>query len=349
MYEDTTRVVKCDMRDGARISDRHRSARLLFAEELRAGHLDESYLDRAEVSAAVATRPVPPGPVRKLQRLAMKRGARHFEQGNLAPLAAAREAVLGEAAAGPPRFLVRVDEFPLAGAFDVSDRHLEDLDRFHAIMGEAGIPYLMAVSCGVARDYLDPSATDSRPLSDGELAALGRLRDDGVAFAQHGFDHRTRDARPRHRSELVGLSPASLRELLDTGAERLAGAGIATSAFVPPFNRFEAGQYDVLAQRFEIVCGGPESVALFGYHRTPLWRGEAVYMPAYEPFYGRAAPVLEAVERAVAAQAALWIPVVLHLSWEADSDWADLKRLAHRLAGHARPWDELARTARPAP
>jgi hypothetical protein len=337
------------MRDGARISDRHRSARLLFAEELRAGRVDERALDRPEVSAAVAGRPVPPAPVRKLQRLAMKRGAHDFERRNLRPLAAAREAVLGEEAAGPPRFLVRVDEFPLAGTFETSPRQVEDLDRFHAIMGEAGVPYLMAVTCGVARDYLDPSADGSRPLSDSELAALGRLRDDGVAFAQHGFDHRTRDARARHRSELVGLTPEGLLELLDAGAERLAEAGIATSAFVPPFNRFEARQYEPLAERFEIVCGGPESVALFGYHRTPLWRGEAIYMPAYEPFYGRAAALSEAVERAVAAQVALWIPVVLHLSWEADSDWADLKRLAQRLSGHARAWGELVRTAHPAP
>lgn len=337
------------MRDGARISDWQRSARLLFAEELRAGSVDESALERPEVSGAVASRAVPPGPVRKLQRFAMKRGAYDFERRNLQPLAAAREAVLGEAAAGPPRFLVRVDEFPIAGAYDENPRHLEDLDRFHAVMSEAGVPYLMAVSSGVARDYLDPSASDSRSLSDRELAALERLRSDSVAFAQHGFDHRTRDARPRHRAELAGLSPERLHELLDAGAARLAEAGIRPSVFVPPFNRFDASQYDLLAERFEVVCGGPESIAMLGYHRTPLWRGEAVYMPAYEPFYGRAAAVTEAVDRAVAAQAALWIPVVLHLSWEADSDWADLKRLALRLSSHARAWDEFARTARPAP
>jgi hypothetical protein len=337
------------MRDGARISDLQRSARLLFAEELRTGRVEASALDRPEVNAAVATRPVPPGPVRKLQRLAMKRGASHFERRNLRPLAAAREAVLGDAAAGPPRFLVRVDEFPLAGAFDSGARHVEDLDRFHAIMAEAGVPYLMAVSCAVARDYLDPSVDENRPLSDAELAALERLRDDGVEFAQHGFDHRARDASRWRRSELVGLSEEGLAELLDAGAKRFAEAGIAASVFVPPFNRFEARQYEPLAERFEIVCGGPESVALLGYHRTPLWRGEAIYMPAYEPFYGRAPAVLEAVERALAAQAALWIPVVLHLSWEADSDWTDLKRLAERLSGRARPWAELARTAHPAP
>lgn len=337
------------MREVARISDGQRSARLLFSDELRAGGVDESALDSPEVTAAVASRPVPPPAVRKLQRVAMKRGAFDFERRNLAPLGAARRAVLGEDAAAPPRFLVRVDEFPLAGAFDTSARGIEDLERFHTIMGEAGVPYLMAVSSGVARGYLDPSTVGTRPLTDRELEALARLHADGVAFGQHGFDHRTRDLRPRHRSELVGLGEDELLQLLEDGAARLSEAGIEANVFVPPFNRFEAAQYDVLADRFEIVCGGPESVALFGYHRTPLWRGEAVYMPAYEPFYGRAAEVLPAAERAIVAQAGLWIPVVLHLSWEAGEGWDDLRRLARLLSGHARDWEEFARTARQAP
>jgi Uncharacterized protein conserved in bacteria (DUF2334) len=337
------------MREVARISDGEGSARLLFADELRAGRVSGDALDHPSVSAAVASRPVPPGPVRKLQRLAMKAGWLDFERHGLEPLARAREAVLGDDAAASPRFLVRVDEFPLAGAYAGDRDGAKALERFHAVMTEAAVPYLMAVSAGVARDYLDPSATEIRPLADAELAALERLRDDGVAFAQHGFDHRTRDARARHRSELTGLEPQRLAELLDAGALRLADAGIRPSVFVPPFNRFSASQYDLLAERFEIVCGGPESVPLVGFHRTPLCRGDAIYMPSYEPFYGRAPGVAEAVDRAIDAQSGLWIPVVLHLSWEADSDWSDLRRLAAKLSGRARPWDELARTARPAP
>ena len=82
-------------------------------------------------------------------------------------------------------------------------------------------------------------------------------------------------------------------------------------------------------------------MALFGFHRTPLWRGGAVYMPSYAPFYGRAAGVAAAVDRAVAARPGVWIPVVLHWSWEADQGFGELQRLARKLAGHARPWDEL--------
>ena len=121
----------------------------------------------------MASRAVPPRPLRMLQRLGMKRGAYDFERRNLRPLAAARETVLGEAAAGPPRFLVRVDEFPLAGAYDENPRHIADLDRFHAIMSEAGVPYLMAVSSGVARDYLDPSG-ERQPAAVGPRAGRAR-------------------------------------------------------------------------------------------------------------------------------------------------------------------------------
>ena len=323
-------------------TDAERSARLVFGEELRAGRVHARDLDRPEVASAVATRAVPPASVRSLQRLAMKRGEFDFAARNLGPLVAARRSVLGPAAAGPPRFLVRVDEFPLAGDYEGSERRAADFARFHAILAEAGVPYLLAVSPGVAADYLNPSASASRPLSERELEVLGGLRRDGVEFALHGFDHRTRDARAQHRSELVGLSPGELTELVDLGMARLAAAGITPRVFAPPFNRFEACHYDVLAARFDVVCGGPESVPLFGFHRTPLWRGGAIYMPAYAPFYGRAREVAAAAERAIAAQVALPIPVVLHWSWEAERRWSDLRQLARRLAGYARPWDELA-------
>ena len=162
-----------------------------------------------------------------------------------------------------------------------------------------------------------------------------------MAFALHGLDHRTRDSRPRRHAELVGLGTGELGELLDLAAARLGEAGIRPRVFAPPFNRFEPGQYEVLAGRYDVICGGPESVPLFGFHRTPLWRGPAIYMPAYAPFYGKSRAVAAAAERAIRARVALWIPVVLHWSWEAEGDWADLERLARRLAGYARGWDEL--------
>ena len=176
--------------------------------------------------------------------------------------------------------------------------------------------------------------TSARSLGGRSLCRLG-WRAPGLA---RGYRWRTRVARS---SELVGLGDEALLELLERGTARLAEAGIHPRVFAPPFNRFEARQYGLLAQRYDIVCGGPETVPLLGFHRTPLWRGGAIYMPAYAPFYGRSDCVGAAVDRAIAARSGLWIPLVLHWSWEARDDWSDLSRLVRKLAGHARPWDEL--------
>ena len=145
---------------------------------------------------------------------------------------------------------------------------------------------------------------------------LRRLSRERVSFGLHGRDHRTRFASPRRHSELCGLSPAATEELLDEALAELARHEIRPDVFVPPYNRFDAGQFEALARRFEVVCGGPESIGTMGFHSTPQWRGEAVYLPSYAPVYGRAADVLPAVERAIEQAAGLWVPVVLHWGWE---------------------------------
>ena len=243
------------------------------------------------VRAAVRSRIVPPAPMRMAQRLAMKQGRLGYLDQSLAPMAQARRTALGHAGAGPPRLLVRVNEFPRAGGFDHPGT-VEEMMRFHEIMSEAGVPYLLAVTPRVALDYLNPDETLTRALRDDEAEALARLAADGVTFALHGLDHRTRRSDPRRHSELCGLGAAALAELLDEGLGVLAGLGVWAPVFVPPFNRFDAGQYGALAARFDVVCGGPETVALLGWHGAPLWRGDAVYLPAYPPLYDRSGPLL---------------------------------------------------------
>ena len=160
-------------------------------------------------------------------------------------------------------------------------------------------------------------------------------------MALHGLTHRTRFSSPRRHSELCGLSLEQTGELLDAGIAELAGQGVACDVFVPPYNRFDARQLGPLAERFKVVCGGPESIGCMGFQRTPQWRGETVYLPSYAPFYGRAAEILPAVERAVEARWALWIPLVLHWGWEADTGWEDLRRLVAALAPCAARWEDF--------
>lgn len=318
--------------------DELRSARLL----LGAGAQGSEILSSPAVRSAVRSRPYPPAPARLLQRVQRKLGTLEYERAVVDPLDAARHAVLGPAAAAPPRFLVRVDEFPHYLAWDEpSKRGTERYRRFHTIMADAGVPYLIAVLPRVSHAPLDPQETRWRALEDDERALLEELPGEGVAFALHGLDHRTRFASPRRHSELCGLDLAATESLLDQGLAELAPLGIVPQVFVPPYNRFDAQQYDLLARRFQVVCGGPESVGLLGFQRTPLWRGQAVYLPAYHPLYGHAREVLAAAHRLIERQAGLWAPIVLHWSWEDDEEWVALERLLELISPYTAHWQDF--------
>jgi len=256
------------------------------------------------------------------------------------PLIAAREAVLGERARAPPRFLVRVDEFPHYKAWDEPGRFgSAGFERFHEILQAAGVPYLVAVLPHVSRAPLDPRGTESRGLTDEEAALLGRVAGSaGVAVALHGRDHRTREASPRRRSELCGLDERATAALLDDGLAELDRHGVYPDVFVAPYNRFDAAQWPALAQRFAVVGGGPESIRHVGFQRAPAWRGDAVYLPSYAPYYGHARELLPAAERAIERQTGLWTPLVLHWGWEADAGWRELEALCARIAPSAAEW-----------
>jgi hypothetical protein len=243
---------------------------------------------------------------------------------------------------------VRVDEFPHYLAWDDPERYgTAAYRRFHEIMAAAGVPYLVAVPPRISRAPLDPGGRESRAFDGSERALLAELiADERVAFALHGRDHRTRFQSPRRRSELCGLDAAATAALLDGALGELAQLGVATDVFVPPFNRFDAAQHAPLAQRFKVVCGGPESIGLLGLHRTPVWRGEAVYLPSYHPLYGPAKVVAPAAQRLIARGAGLWTPIALHWGWEADEGWSALERLAALIAPHTARWEDFLEAVR---
>lgn len=326
--------------------DEKRSARLLFDEELRAGLVSDEAVTTREVLSAVASKPVPSTPSRNLQRLLVKRGTLTAWD-DFTALHAIRSRVLGaDVAKGPPRLLVRVDEFPHYEAWDKPETYgTAAFERFHRTLADSGVPYLIAVTPRVPRHPLDPEETAWRPHDEGESDVLARLRAEGVSFGVHGLDHRTRHTDPRKHSELVGLSEDALEERLDLAQEVLRDAALPADVFVPPYNRFAHRQYRQLARRFDVVCGGPETVRLMGWHRTPLWRGDAVYLPSPEPFYAPGDRIVEHVERLAELEYALWIPVTLHWGWEQDAGWSGLERFAAAAAGLARPWDELLAAA----
>jgi predicted ATP-grasp superfamily ATP-dependent carboligase len=293
------------------------------------------------VRKALRTRRVPTRPERIAQRLLMKAGRLSYEESWLTPLQAAREAALGGEDGLAPRLLVRVDEFPYYSGLDTPKFGREASRRFHAVMAEEGVAHLMSVVPQWTHDPMNPAGSGGRALDKHDRALLEQMRSDGVTFAQHGHTHRTRHADPRRQSEMCGLSPGELCDLLDQGRAKLAAVGIHPRILVPPFNRFDAGQWSILAQRYEIITGGPESIMKMGFHGGPQWRGEAIYAPCYAQLYATAAAVLPAIETLIERGIGGWIPVVLHMGWEIDDDYAALRRLARRMAPYASSWEDL--------
>jgi hypothetical protein len=285
---------------------------------------------------------VPPLPVRVGQRLAMKADRLDWQSGWLEPLLAARRERLGSSAAGPPRLLVRVDEFPYFDAFDVPAHGNDAGRRFNEVMAEAGVQHLIGVNANLTRDALDPEAEGGRPLGEGEIAVLDEMRASGVVtFGQHGTSHRTRYRSPRRRSEFVGLAPTELADVLDRGRAALASVGIEPRVIVPPYNRFEAAQWPVFAERFDVICGGTESIALMGFQGGPKWHRGSIYLPCYAPLYGTAREILPALERLLELAPGTWVPIALHSMWEVEDDFRALARLAARMAEFAVDWNEL--------
>ncbi|MGP0103544.1 MAG: DUF2334 domain-containing protein [Solirubrobacteraceae bacterium] len=297
------------------------------------------------VCRALPTRRIPTRPERIAQRLRMKAGRLSYEDAWLSPLQAARAQALGASTGGAPRFLVRVDEFPYHSGLDDPRYGREASRRFHAVMAEEGLLYLMSVVPQWTHQPTRRGSSGGQPLDDDDRALLDQMRRDGVTFAQHGLTHRTRYNDPRRCSELCGLDHGRLTELLETGRGKLAEMGVHPRVFVPPFNRFDVGQWPVLERLYDIVTGGPESVALMGFHGGPQWWGSAIYLPCYPPLYDSAARVLPAVQAMIDREVGGWIPIVLHMGWEIDDDYGALRRLAKRVAPYAASWEDLLAAA----
>lgn len=226
---------------------------------------------------------------------------------------------------GTPRFVLRVDDYP---RWDVGP---DAFTRFHAILRDASIRYLLGA---IPMPSVNPRAPErrGREWTGEERAALAEALPD-VDVALHGFTHRAGDGPVP--AEIVGRERADLAHEIDEGLRRLAAMGHRADAYIPPFNAVDRAALAVLASRFAVVCGGPESVRWLGCVPGPC-RVEGVwFVPSYPPAYGRAADVARFATAARRRRVPLLIPLTLHWAWEAGDDFDGVRRLADTLSGAA--------------
>ena len=319
--------------------DRRRTARLVLDPDIRAGRISADRAASPEVLRTTPSFKRPMAAVRYAQRLRAKLGWEDGIRATIGTAQAIRRAAFQESSDAPPRFLVRVDEYPISSSR--RDFGLEEGRRVHEVLSSAGVPYLLSVVPSLADSYLDPAASGERELQQADVAFLTTASDEGASLAQHGTTHRTRFARPRRHSELTGLRNQDLRELLHRGREILSEAGIATRILVVPFNRFSFEHWPVLSNDYLVVTGGPEAIPVVGLQPAPICWDGGVYLPSYFPLYAPSAVIRPAVEQVIALAPGTWVPIVIHSAWEFEDGLESLAALSRQLAPFAAPWEEF--------
>ncbi len=226
----------------------------------------------------------------------------------------------------PPRFLLRVDDYPRW------DRGPDGFRRFHAILRDAGIRYLLGVIPRPAENPEDPKDGRDRRWTAEEGAVLAEVAPD-VEIALHGLTHRRRPGNVP--AEIVGCPTAELRDHLTEGLDVLRAAGLSTRAYIPPYNAVDPAALAILASHFDLVCGGPETERWLGCLPGPCRLKDAWFLPSYKPAYGRAREVASFVRAARGRAVPLLIPVTIHWAWEEADGFEGVRRLAAVLAGSA--------------
>jgi peptidoglycan/xylan/chitin deacetylase (PgdA/CDA1 family) len=234
-------------------------------------------------------------------------------------------------------FVLRVDDFP--AWTETMDEFVpaSDFMSFHEVLSRNRIPYLIAVTPQPCVRPLDSSEKRTRQLTVAEQQILRSVAADGASLALHGVTHRTRSHRTH--AEFIGLDDDFFEEQIRYGQLELKRmTGILATVFVPPFNRIEPGQLEILSKRFEIVCGGPESVPLLGRRGVERLANGSTYLPSYPPYYGRAHEILKAIEQQLPADLQC---LTLHWEWERRRGYGELESFCAALRNRVRNWDTL--------
>jgi peptidoglycan/xylan/chitin deacetylase (PgdA/CDA1 family) len=228
---------------------------------------------------------------------------------------------------GQARCLLRLDDFPSPYA------RSEDFLTLHQIAVEYRLPYLLAVT------PFPEQPGRPRQLTDEELGILRRCAQQGAEYALHGFSHRSRYR--NYASELLALPIDRLQRALDMATACFSAKGLKMTGFVAPFNSYDPYTLEVLAQRFPLLCGGPESVFAWGYRAGPSFFMQSVYVPSYRYVYDLDQHGLRRLDRMIAQADGLIIPITLHWANEAATGCKTFRALCSRLANRTIAWGQF--------
>jgi hypothetical protein len=237
----------------------------------------------------------------------------------------------------PRRFLVRVDDFPAWNGDMKGFVPALELLEFHEILSGHGVPYLLAVTPQPSLRPIRVGNRETRQLSGDEVQIIRKVSSEGTFLALHGVTHQTR-AKGQY-SEFLGMDILSFCERIRYGCAAFKHlTGVAAEIFVPPFNRISVEQLNLLATRFCIICGGPESERYLG--RRPMERlsSRSYYLPSYFPYYGRASEILSTLDNDACGDP---VCLTLHWEWERRRNYAELALFCESIQSRTISWKDF--------
>ena len=325
--------------------DERQSARLLFEPNWpiscgRGGADSARGPERRPLAAASR-----PALLRVAQALAAKGKRDAYESWVLEPQMAARRAVLGDAGAGAAAVARAPGRVPGGEGrgperAELGRRDLPALPRDHGGRGGART----CSRCCPAPAGTISIRTPGRPAADrrGARAARPRLRRGGRARRPRAHPPDTERVLRDGTASCAGCLGGRLADLLDRADAELAesrSAPLDLRASLQPLPT--RGSTPSWRSASPSSAAGPRPSGCWA-SRARRWCADgAVYVPSYPPFYGIAARDPPRRAPPIELQPGTWVPLTLHLGWEACRGWSDLERLARLVAPYARPWGAL--------
>ncbi len=229
---------------------------------------------------------------------------------------------------GHPSFLIRIDDFPHW------ERTLEDFKRFHQVMEEFDIPYLLGVTPCLSLDRHNPFNTDFKKIDFREAEIIKHPL---IEIAMHGFSHQTNNT--KKNSEFTGLREKEVTEKIEKGLEIFSRFDIKPIAFIPPFDEIDMTSYKVLSRYFKIITGGPDSAKNIGYKLSPSFFKGAVYVPYYRPSGSIA--FLKKFLKDTPIRREIILPIVIHWANESANRYKDLTELMRIIKSNTLRFKEI--------
>jgi hypothetical protein len=234
-----------------------------------------------------------------------------------------------------PVCVIRVDDFPRW------DLQFSDYEKFHNILRNNKIPYLLGVTPHAALHPLEVDCTEFLNLEKDEIEFLKAAKQQSVTIAFHGYNHKTNG---EARSEFDSIDQRAIEQKIENGLRYLKeNIGVTTDIMIPPFNHFGRWTIPILGKYFRIICGGPETLPILGLAQSPsLLEDNIVYIPSYRPLYGRTAYINRFLKKFIKKQKYAFLPITIHWAWEENEGYKDLQEFCSLIQNFdVISWDNL--------